>query len=200
MVVRNDQERAAWPAWAKRLATVALLFHMVAVVAVALASPPSSPLERAVADWFVPYCGLIDQGQAHRYYVDAPPTPIVTARLTFSDGRPEQTVRLPDRSARPRLRYQRQLALAHHLFVDVQHARSEGGDASKSVWAQSYARHLCRTNPGCSNVTLLLQMHLVPDLDQFRAAARPGSTPLDVDAEEFYTAPDRIGDYACDAL
>ena len=181
-----------WPTWAKGLVSAGLLLHMVAVVTVGLASPPSSPLERAVADQLLPYCQFIDQGQAHRYYVDPPPTPVITARLRFDDGRPERVIRLPDRGRRPRLRYQRELALAHHLFVDFRQAGDDG------VWARSYARHLCRANPGCSGVILQVQFHLVPDLDALREAAARGAT-LDVEAEEFYTTPERIGDFPCDA-
>jgi hypothetical protein len=33
-----------------------------------------------------------------------------------------------------------------------------------------------------------------------QAASTPGAPPLDLDAEEFYTAPERIGEYSCDAF
>src|SRR4051812_24794770 len=82
---------AGWPPLARRLATAGLVLHMAAVVSMALAAAPSSPLERAVADRFVRYAGFLNQGQAHRYYVDPPPTPIVTARLRFEGGA-ERTV------------------------------------------------------------------------------------------------------------
>src|SRR4051794_23283742 len=104
-----------WPPWARWVVSGLLLIHFVGVVAVGLASPPSSPVERALADRLIASTELIDQGHSHRYYVDPPPTPILLARLRFADGR-EETVRLPDRKARPRLFYQRQLALAYHLY------------------------------------------------------------------------------------
>ncbi len=194
----DDQSGRRWPGWAKRLASAALLFQMGAVVAGALSVPPSSPLERAIADGFAHYYELTDQGHAYRFYApEPPPTPVVTARLEFADGR-EESVRLPDRALRPRLRYQRHLALANHLFVDFQTARDAEGGGGPSRWAASYARHLCKTR-GCARVTLRAQIHLIPDLGQVRESlSHPGSPPIDLDAEEFYTTPERIGDYACD--
>ena len=96
--------------------------------------------------------------------------------------------------------YQRQLALAHGLMEDFEAARRDAGDGSKSRWANAFATHLGRANPGCSSVTLHLQMHLVPRIERVREMleqARPG--PVDLDADEFYTAPERIGVFPCDA-
>lgn len=202
----GERAGVGWPAWARRLATGGLLFHLTAIVAAALSAPPSSPLERALADRFARYYDLIDQGHAYRFYApEPPPTPVVTARLRFDDGRVEQEIRLPDRSLRPRLRYQRHLALANHLYVDFEAARragAEGGgpDRPPSLWGASYARHLCRTR-GCDGVALYVRMHLIPDLDLvLDELAGPGAGPVDLDAERFYTTPERIGDYSCDAF
>jgi hypothetical protein len=189
----------AWPAWVRIVISAALALHIMAVLAAELAERPSSPLEQGLADLFARYYELTHQGHSHRFYIDVPPTPVVTARLRFADGRPERTVRLPDRAARPRLRFQRQLALANYLSEDFRMARAAPDGEQESHWARSYARHLCRTNPGCSGVTLRVQMHLVPEFGQLlEAAARPGGKPMDVDAEEFYTLPERIGDFPCD--
>lgn len=190
-----------WPAWACRLATVALLFHAAAALAGALGAPPCSSLEHEVAESFGPYHQAIDQGVSYRYYSSAfPPTPVVTATLAFADGRADREVRLPERGTRPRLRYQRQLALAHGLMEDFEEARREAGDGSRSRWARAFATHLGRANPGCSSVTLRLQMHLVPEIGRVRQLLdRPGAGAVDLDAEEFYTAFERIGVFPCDA-
>ncbi len=43
-------------------------------------------------------------------------------------------------------------------------------------------------------------MHLIPNLDRVRELlARPGGGAVDLDADEFYTTPERIGVYPCDA-
>jgi hypothetical protein len=187
----------------RRSVSALLLFHLVALWVAALAPLPPyvSPLEREVAGLFAPYYDLVDQGYTYRYYApEPPPTPVVTATIHFADGRPDETVRLPDRGAWPRLRYQRQLALAYHLFEDFQAAKREAGQGDRSHWARAYARHLGRRRPGCSEITLSARLHLVPDPQRIRAAlGARGSEPVDLDAEEFYTTPERIGDYPCDA-
>jgi hypothetical protein len=196
----SDGGRRGWSAGAKLLASAALLVHITAIVAGAVAARPSSALQGLIADQFAHYYELIDQGYGYRYYApEPPPTAVIRARLRFGDGRAEREVRLPDRAQRPRLRYQRHLALAHHLFEDFSAAKNAPGGPRPSRWAASYARHLCRANPGCTGVTLFVELHLNPDLQRIReAASRPGAAPVDVDAEEFFTVPERIGDYACD--
>jgi hypothetical protein len=198
--VSTAGQDGAWPAWARRLVTAALLFHAAAVLAGALAAPPSSSVERAMADVFSPYNQVVDQGYAYRYYAPEPgPTPVVTASIRFADGRQEVAVRLPARGTLPRLRYQRQLALANHLMSDFAEARRITGDGSRSAYAQSYARHLARSHAGCASVTLYGQVHLIPDPRQVHEAIAAGKA-VDIDAEEYFTAPELIGEFACDGL
>jgi hypothetical protein len=175
---------------------------MVAVLAGALGVPPSSQLERAVADLFTPYYGLVDLGYSYRYYAEPPPTPVVSATLHFGDDRPDETVRLPGRHvAGPRMRHQRQLALAHALFMDVRDAKQQTDDAGRSRLARAYARHLCLARSGCRSVTLRVQHHLIPELDQVRATTEdPGAPPFDLFAESLFTTPERIGEYPCDGF
>jgi hypothetical protein len=184
-----------WPVWARRLAGLALAFHLAAIVAGALGSLPSSPLEQRIAAQFSRYFELIDQGYSYRYYApEPPPTPVIEAVMHYADGHPDRTVRLPDRSARPRLLYQRQLALANSLFVEYAAAREQG--ERHAHWAPSYARHLGRMH-GCTSVTFLLKRHLIPDPARIVTAESEGR-PAGIDDAEFYTVPERIGDYACD--
>ena len=191
---------AAWPSWQKGVVTAVLAFHILAILAGAFAAAPSSALEQSLASAFAPYHQLIDQGYSYRYYAPEPgPTAIVTATIEYADGRPEEVVRLPHHGVLPRLRYQRQLALANHLVTDFDEARRATGDGGKSVWARSYARHLAKTRPGSTKVILRTQSHLIPDPARV-AAARASSEPIDIDDEEFYTTPERIGEFACDAF
>jgi hypothetical protein len=190
----------SWPAWARGLVTLGLLYHMAAVVAGAMGVPPSSELERYVADLFTPYHDLLDQGYAYRYYAEPPPTPVITAKLRFGDGRPDQVVRLPERDlAGPRMRQQRQLALANALFADFEQARHQAGDDSRSRLAAAYARHLCKVHPGCTGVTLHARQHLIPDPLLVREAlALPGAVGFNLFDETLFTTPEWIGDFACD--
>jgi hypothetical protein len=190
----------AWPGWARWTATLAIVFHVAAVLAGALGAPPSSRLEHEAAELFGAYHQAIDQGDAYRYYSSAfPPTPVVTATLTFADGRPEREVRLPERGLRPRLLYQRQLALAHGLMQEFDAVSRESGDGSKGRWAHSFATHLCRANPGCSSVSIEFKMHLVPPLERVQhLLSRPDPEPVDLDSDEFYSDPRHIGVFPCD--
>ncbi len=192
--------RTPWPVGARVLISCALLYHMVAVLAGALGVPPSSQLEQAIAEWFTPYFDAMDLGYSYRFYAEPPPTPVVTATLRFGDGRPEETVRLPGRQVSgPRLRHQRQLALANALNADVREARERTGEASRSRLARAYARHLCRSRPGCLGVTLHVQQHLIPDPAEVRAArSRPGAPRFDLFSDRLLTTPEWIGDYSCD--
>ena len=172
--------RPGWPGWARGLVTAGLIYHMAAVAAGALGVPPSSLLERRIADLFTPYHDLVDQGYAYRYYAEPPPTPVITATLRFGDGRPAEVVRLPARSLPgPRMRHQRQLALANALFADVQDAKQRWGDGNRSRLAGAYARHLCSTHAGCTEVTLHAQQHLIPDpASCARGARSAGGCPV----------------------
>jgi len=184
------------------MVSLGLIYHIAAVLAGALRVPPSSLLEQTVADVFQPYFDLVDLGYSYRFYAEPPPTPVVTATLEFGEGRPEETVRLPGRAvAGPRMRHQRQLALANALFMNVREARQRTGDSSQSRLARAYARHLCLSRPDCRLVTLHLQQHLIPELDQVREAiSAPGASRFDVFAESLFTTPERIGDYPCDGF
>jgi hypothetical protein len=190
----------SWPEWARGLVTLALLYHMAAVVAGAMGVPPSSELERRIANLFTPYHDFLDQGYAYRYYAEPPPTPVITATLRFGDGKPNQIVRLPVRDlAGPRLRHQRQLALANALFADFEEARHLGGDHGHGRLGAAYARHLCAVHPGCTSVTLHARQHLIPDPQQVRETlAVPGAGGFNLFDESLFTTPEWIGDFACD--
>lgn len=187
-----------WPVGARRAVSALIAGHALAVLAGALAGSPSSPLEAWVADRFAAYYQAADLGYGYRYYApEPPPTPIVTATVRYADGRPERTVRLPERGVWPRLRYQRQLALANSLVAQFEEARQATGDGSGVPYAVSYARHIARAHPGCASVSLYTQLHLIPHPEGVRQALAAGK-PVDLDAEEFYTAPQRIGEFPCD--
>jgi hypothetical protein len=172
------------------------------VLAGALGVPPSSLLEQTVADWFTPYYDLMDLGYSYRFYSEPPPTPVVTATLRFDEGHPEETLRLPGRAvAGPRLRHQRQLALANALYTDVQTAKQRTGQAGQSRLARAYARHLCRSRPDCRVVTLHLQQHLIPDPAQVREViVAPDAPRFDLFSESMFTTPEWIGDFPCDGF
>lgn len=188
-----------WPRWARVTVTLAVLIHAWAIWIGAWSSDPASPLQRSLSEPFHRYYGLIDQGYSYRYYAPAPPpTPIVLATVLYPDGR-RVDVRLPDRSTRPRMLYQRELALANSLFGEVRFFRESRGEPGLGPLAQSYARHLGKAHPGAKSVTLSVQEHLIPDPARVDRQIRETGRAPDLDAAEFYTVPERIGEYPCDA-
>lgn len=195
-----DPPGKRWPIEARCAVSAVIAVHATAVLAGVLAGSPSSPLERSLADVFSAYFEAFDLGYGYRYYAPEPgPTPIVTATVRYADGRPEVTVRLPERGVLPRLRYQRQLALANHLVAQFEEARRAGGEGQSVPYARSYARHIARTHPGSTSVALFTQLHLIPHPEAVRQAIEAGKA-VDLDAEEFYTAPQRIGEFPCDGF
>jgi len=199
--VSPESPNHPWPVWGRLLVSGLLLVHIVAILAGALGAPPASMLEREVAEVFTSYNHLIDQGYSYRYYAPEPgPTPVVTATVHYKDGRPEESVRIPERGVAPRLRYQRQLALANHLATDFSNAKKFTGDGMRSHYARSYAQHLAQLHPGASSITLYVQVHVFPTVEEAAEILATRKTPLDVDAEEFFSAPERIGEFPCDGL
>jgi hypothetical protein len=187
-----------WPMWACWLVSALLVFHIAAILTCEAASQViSSPLERDLAGpiWWYPV--LIHQEIAHAYFAPEPDpaTPIVTARLEFAGGQPDKVIRFPDPATRPRIRYLRQIGLAWHLV----HEWSETGPIPRSCWAESYARHLCRTNPGCSRVALYRQYHQMPDPAAVIRDVARGVTPV-LDGPGLYTVAELIGAFSCDQL
>jgi hypothetical protein len=197
---KTGSKPGGWPGWARAAASLALIIHLVAVVSGGLAVPPSSKLEQSIADLFTPYYGIADLGYAYRFYVEPPPTPVITATLQFDENRPAETVRLPGRDVRgPWMRHQRQLALANALFMDVQEAKQRTGLGSRSLLGRAYARHLCLSRPGCRVVTIHLQQHLIPEMERVREQiAAPGADRFDLFSESLFSAAERIGEYACE--
>lgn len=188
-----------WPPWAMVLMSAALLYHMAAILAGAMAAPPSSVVERKVGMLFQVYHDVINQGYAYRYYsrldMTADPrdphpwgTPVITAEMEFDrsgGATTREEVRLPDRRRPwPGLRHQRRLDLAYHLAADP-------------CWAASYARHLTTTR-GCTRVTIFAQEHRIPDLALARQSAAGRGTPVvDLEAESTYGPRVKLGEFRC---
>jgi hypothetical protein len=199
---KETRAQVQWPVWARIAISLGIFYHFAAVVGGALGVPPSSSLEQSFAELFRPYHELVDVGYSYRYYAEPPPTPVVTAALQFGDGRPEETVRLPGlKVPGPRMRHQRQLALANALAMAVRQAKEHTGDASMTPLARAYARHICATRPDCRSVILRLQYHLIPELAQVHEAIQSPFAPrFDLFNDSLFTTPEWIGDYPCDGF
>ena len=192
----TETAKKTWPGWAKGLVSIVIVLQLGSLFAAELAQSPASPLEQKLAEPFTSWYELTSQGVAHRFYSDIGPTPILLAELKFRDGRPSKTVRIPDRSVRPRMIYQRQLALANAVFEDVLPALNNPDVQVSSQWAESFAHYLARREPDCSGVVVRLQIHRNPSPGQMIEAVQTSkSRTIDPDSEEFYDVPRWIGDY-----
>jgi hypothetical protein len=155
-----------------------------------------SRLETDIGEKFWWYAVLIHQELAHSFFAPEPDpaSAVVTARLAF-ENRPDLKIRIPDRATRPHIRYLRQLAMAWHLV----HEWTAEESPSRSYWAASFAKHLCKANPGCVRVNLYVESHQMPDPRRVEEAALRGAQ-VDLDALELYGVPVLIGAFSCDEL
>jgi hypothetical protein len=186
---------AGWSRPWRTAASLLILVHLVAILSAALAAAPSAPLVRALASTFGPYHQLLDQGYSYRYYApEPPPTPVVEARLKFADKRPPLTLRIPDRQAAPRLRYQRQLSIANTIH---QEWRAGDDPQARPRWTPAFARHLGRTY-GARSVEFFVILHAIPPLGDVQRELDSGASTVDLDADRFYETPQWVGEYPCD--
>ena len=184
-----------WPPWACWVVSGLLLFHITALLTCEIAGQAlTSPLLLDLGNRSYGYAVLIHQEIAHAYFAPEPDpaTPVVTARLEFPGGKPDRVIRFPDPSTRPRIRYLRQIALGWHLY----HEWNQKGPTPRSYWSASFARHLCRANPGCTRVALYLQYHQMPDPGSVVRDIARGEKPV-LDSPGLYTTPELIGAFSC---
>ena len=181
------------------MVSVALLFHLAAVLAGTLgAVPPFSDLEHAAYMAFKPYYDLIDQGYAYNYYApEPPPTPVVEATLHFADGRPDATIRIPDRGTGPGCGIR-----GNWLSPTTCMTISRWPGASRATAARAAGPLVrpapVRDAPRLSGVTLQVRMHKIPELPRIHEIWESSRRArVDLDAEEFYSEPERIGEYPC---
>jgi hypothetical protein len=192
----ESQPRRLWPRWLTGVVSFLLLFHFTALLATEFGGRrDSSTLELDVAKRFWWYMLLINQDYTHAFFAPNPDseTPVITAHLRFGGKRPDREIRIPDRTARPHIRFVRQIAMAWHLTYE----RSTSDPLNRSYWAASYARHLCRSYPGCVRVELSLRMHQTPPTAAVLQAIAD-RRPLDLESEDWYGFPISLGEFPCE--
>lgn len=180
-----------------------VLFHLLVMLIGAFAAPPSTVLAQSLADKFLGYFQVLDLGQGYRFYAPRPaPTAIITAKLKVREANGKiryETIRIPDRSTRPRLRLQRQLALANSLWAEYERSlQAHDGHRHSPVLAPAYARHIGKMFPGAESVELFLHRH--PDPAQVEAALRQRQvlTLKELDTERFNTPIESLGSFPCE--
>ncbi|GAC1334002.1 MAG: hypothetical protein NVSMB14_01000 [Isosphaeraceae bacterium] len=198
----RDAGGKTWPAWAKGIASAVLLFHITAIFVTEAGEMPSSEAEQELALRFAPYVNFINQHNTHRYYSPQPgPTPTLLFRIHYKDEkRTDETIRIPDPSVRPRIRFQKQLAIAENVSFEygiVKDSLLGAKSPTEMLYPAYFARRLCKTHPGAASVEVILRIHNFPPPQvAYKAAAESGT--LDLDQDEFYAPAVTLGVYPCD--
>jgi hypothetical protein len=173
---RETRPPPSWPVWARVAASLALVWHLAAVVLAPLSSPPpASRLSSVLAEPFRPYQGVAFLAHGYRFFAPNPgPSHLVGYELEMPDGSIRRG-RFPDLSEHwPRLLYHRHFMLSERLNdmmpppeADVP---AEARDAFQTV-LQSYAAHLQRRH-GARRVTLYLIEHGIRSPEEILAGKR----------------------------
>lgn len=194
--------KAGKPSWVVRLIiSVAILFHLAAVIAPPLSFSMPAPREAGLLPqrlFFAlrPYIDALHLNHGYAFFAPDPPddTFLLRYRVTFDDGREPIEGKLPDLDKHwPRLLYHRHFMLADQLnsqFVPLDVVREmTSEEARQMVTAEeiagvqtararyltkwnSFKNHLLKVH-NADHVELFRVRHAIPDLLEFRENPRP---------------------------
>ena len=183
-----ERRPAGWSSAARTIATLLLLWHLVAVVAAPWAGPPPSELAQKVIPVFRPYLGAMYLDHGYRFFGPDPPqgSNLVSYKLTMPAGSEQAVIEgtFPDRRLhKPRMAYHRHFMITSQVIEwavppedDIVPAEAPAEDVKQYHGArkdylrrldqtapamQSIAEHLLHTH-GAESVELTLELHRVP--------------------------------------
>jgi hypothetical protein len=162
---------------------VLVVLHFSAIIAAAVFVGPAPGYMQALWNVFHPYLQALFLNYGYNFFA---PEPSPSTLMDFEAVRADGSIvkgRIPERSIRPGLLYERHLLLTEHIGVVPEGLRDE--------WYRSYARHLCHKY-GASKVHLVLLMHFPTEMESVRQGAR-------LDNPFSYQKMD-LGDFSCDSL
>jgi hypothetical protein len=163
----------------RRIISVVLALHVIAVVASPLSVPPSSVFWDHAWWLFRPYLQMMYLNHGYKYFAPEPgPSTLLAYTLEFEDGQTIQQT-IPNRDIHPRLLYHRHFMLTEFL------------NFGPDDWHRTYARHLCRKY-GAKSVSMSRMTRLLPTMED----VRNGSTLTD--PERYLETP--LGSFQCDEL
>lgn len=145
--------------WLRRVISIGLVLHVLALVIAPLAVAPTSPLWQRAWTVFRPYLEGMNLNHGYHFFAPEPgPSHLVHYELRFDDGRVEQGLFPNAQEHQPRLRYHRHFMLSEFLnSLAIDDSRRELFEAV----THSYAEHL-RHEHHAAEVTLSLRRHYVP--------------------------------------
>ena len=173
---QNGQRHDTPSSFVRRLASFAIVLHLIAIASAPLAVAPASLAGQTVAGWFQPYTDAAYLNHGYHFFAPEPgPSHLIRYEVEFADGRQQGGV-FPDSERHwPRLNYHRHFMLteyANRLAVDP--SRQESLD----TLSRSFARHLLDAHHA-QRVRLFLRRHYIPSPEQVSAG-------LPLDAAELY--------------
>ncbi len=145
--------------WLRRIVSVGLVLHLIALVIAPLAVAPTSPLWQRAWLVFRPYLEGMNLNHGYHFFAPEPgPSHLVRYELHFDDGHVEHGIFPNAQQHQPRLRYHRHFMLSEFLNnLAIDDSRRGLFDAV----THSYAEHL-RHEHHAAEVTLSLRRHYVP--------------------------------------
>jgi hypothetical protein len=149
----------------RRLVSVLLVLHLVAIASAPLAMEPASLPAQKVFAFFRPYLDAAFLNHGYHFFAPEPgPSHLIRYQLTFADGRIEDGVFPDSAEQKPRLNYHRHFMLsefANRLAVD------DSQQPALHELSQSFARHLM-SERDAESATLFLRRHYIPSPQQVR--------------------------------
>ena len=181
--------QSPWSPRRRRVVSILLVLHLLAVVAAPWAAPPPSPrLAQELARWLWPYQVVAYLNHGYRFFAPNPgPSHIVRYEMELPDGR-QLTGRIPDPHGHwPRVIYHRHFMMTETLFnaymqIDREPVPKFPTEQLKRQWQQrnqtaqelvdllagAMARQLLREQGG-QRVRLYLQEHAIAHPDDVHA-------------------------------
>ncbi len=155
--------------WLRRIVSVGLVLHLMALVIAPLAVAPTSPLWQRAWFAFRPYLEGMNLNHGNHFFAPDPgPSHLIHYELRFKDGHVERGIFPNAQQQQPRLRYHRHFMLSEFLNnLAIDDSRRELFDAV----THSYAEHL-RHEHHAAEVTLSLRRHYVPSPQHISSGKR----------------------------
>lgn len=158
----------ALPAWVRRLATLAIVLHLTAVVVPPLSVQPASLLARDAFGALRPYIDLLYLDHGYRFFAPEPgPSHLVRYELELADGSEREGVFPNLEEHWPRLLYHR-----HFMLTEFVNSLGEFRPDVERAYIRSYARHLLYAT-GATRVRLFLRRHQIPNPQQILEGVSP---------------------------
>ncbi len=161
--------------WLRRVVSIMLVFHLLALVVAPLAVTPCSQLSQKLWSGFRPYLEVLYLNHGYHFFAPDPgPSHLVRYELRFEDGRVEEGVFPNNAQHRPRLRYHRHFMLSeflNNLAIDESHP-----ELFHAV-TQSYSEHL-RQQHHAAEVRLYLRRHYLPSPQHVSSGKRLDAVEL----------------------